>query len=153
MGVGVLLLFYRSHPWPGRLGRVHVGRETNYGPRYKLFALKVPRYSRVGASATGVMVGKSGGRYVVSATMRGTAAATSGIKPGDIVTEMDVEQIGRPNKRIIYPVGLAVLGLVVGLQLARRRRDLPPLRRLTRQQHEARKIMLFVDRIAQPRRR
>jgi TRAP transporter 4TM/12TM fusion protein len=108
---------------PGRLVRFHVVRETNYGPRYKLFALKVPRYSRVGASATGVMVGKSGGRYVVSATMPGTAAATSGIKPGDIVTEMDVEQIGRPNKRIIYPVGLAVLGLVIGLQLARRRRE------------------------------
>ncbi len=38
---------------------------------------------------------------------------------------MDVEQTGRPSKRIIYPVGLAVLGLVIGLQLRRRRREDP----------------------------
>ena len=46
-------------------------------------------------------------------------------KAGHIITEIDVEETGRPNKRIIYPVGLAVLGLVIGLQLRRRHREDP----------------------------
>jgi len=108
---------------PGRLVRFHVTRETNYGPRFKLFSVKVPKQGGAGTSATGVVVDKSDGRYVVSATRPGTPAAKSGIQPGDILTELDVEQIGRPNRRIIYPFGLAVLGLVLGLQLVRRRRE------------------------------
>ena len=41
---------------------------------------------------------------------------------GDYVTAVDVEQAGRPPKELVYPLGLGLLGLVVAMQLVRRRR-------------------------------
>jgi MYXO-CTERM domain-containing protein len=43
------------------------------------------------------------------------------VKFGDIVTEVDVEQTGRPAKEWVYPIALALLGVIVLLQLRRRR--------------------------------
>jgi hypothetical protein len=45
-----------------------------------------------------------------------------GIKIGDFVTEVDEEKVGQPPKELIYPVGLVLIGIVLGLQLMRRRR-------------------------------
>ena len=48
-----------------------------------------------------------------------------GVEFGDYVTEVDVEQVGLPSKRLTYPFALALLGLVIGWQLMRRRREQP----------------------------
>ena len=38
------------------------------------------------------------------------------------VTDVDVEQVGQPPKQLVYPFGLALLGVVIFSQLIRRRR-------------------------------
>ncbi len=43
---------------------------------------------------------------------------------GDYVTDIDIEQLDRPPKELVYPFALALLGLVIFLQLGRRRRQL-----------------------------
>ena len=45
------------------------------------------------------------------------------VQVGDIVTDVDVEQVGRPAKEWVYPFAFALLGLVIVLQLMRRRRN------------------------------
>jgi hypothetical protein len=48
--------------------------------------------------------------------------AKAGIRPyEDYVTNIDVEQLGRPAKEWIYPLALMALGLAVMTQLLRRR--------------------------------
>ena len=49
-------------------------------------------------------------------------AERSGVDWGDYVTGVDVEQVDLPPKELVYPVGLALLGLVGLFQLLRRRR-------------------------------
>ena len=48
-----------------------------------------------------------------------------GLQVGDYVTGVDEERVGQPPKELIYPVGLALIGIVLGLQLMRRRRQRP----------------------------
>ena len=52
-------------------------------------------------------------------------AEQAGIKVGDYMTEVDEERVGQPPKELIYPVGLVLIGIVLGLQLMRRRREQP----------------------------
>ena len=49
-------------------------------------------------------------------------AEQAGIDWGDYVTGVDVEQTDLPPKELIYPAGLALLGLVFLSQLVRGRR-------------------------------
>ena len=42
---------------------------------------------------------------------------------GDYVREVDIEEVGLPSKRLVYPFALLLLGLVIAGQLVRRRRE------------------------------
>ena len=47
-----------------------------------------------------------------------------GLRFGDYVTAVDLEEPGQPPKALVYPFALALLGLVIGMQYLRwRRRD------------------------------
>ena len=115
---------------PGRTVRFHVVRQTDYGDRFKLFVVKTPEAGEKPARRFGPDLGPYGirlaragdGRYeVTDLTPRGPAE-TIGLRFGDLVTELDVEQPDQPPRELVYPFGLAILGIVVALQLARRRR-------------------------------
>jgi len=101
--------------------RIHVVRETDYGDRFKLFLLKSS--GTPGLYSYGLELGKiKNGRYPVTNVAFNSIAAKAGIRPyEDYVTDIDVEQLGRPAKEWIYLLALLVLGLVVSTQLARRR--------------------------------
>ena len=101
--------------------RIHVVRETDYGDRFKLFLLKSS--GTPGLYSYGLELGKiKNGRYPVTNVAFNSVAAKAGIRPyEDYVTDIDVEQRGRPAKEWIYLLALLVLGLVVSTQLARRR--------------------------------
>lgn len=108
----------------GRTFRLHVTRETDYGDRFKLFVLKGPE------KADGVPYGielepEKEGRYSIGGIGFNTPAEKAGIKFGDFVTEVDVEQSGRPAKQLVYPIMLLLLGGVIMLQLRRRRSEAP----------------------------
>ncbi len=112
---------------PGYSVRFHLTRSTDYGDRFKLYRVATPDMNipepeyRYGIK----MAPADDGRYeVTDLTPRGLAEQ-AGIEVGDYVTEVDEERVGQPPKELIYPVGLALIGVVLGLQLMRRRRQQP----------------------------
>ena len=111
-------------PDPGRHVRLHVTRETNYGERYKLFRLKTPENpAETPAETFGVgLEREEDGRHAVVDLAFNGMAERAGLDWGDYVTGVDVEQVDLPPKELVYPVGLALLGLVGMSQFRRRRR-------------------------------
>ncbi|MBT6116813.1 MAG: TRAP transporter permease [Rhodospirillaceae bacterium] len=111
-------------PESGRYVRLHVVRETNYGERFKLFVFETPEDQAATVTETfGVTIEpEEDGRYaVVDLAFNGTAEK-AGLDWGDYVTGVDVEQLDLPDKQLIYPVGVLLLGLVWLSQRTRRRR-------------------------------
>ncbi|MHA1538670.1 MAG: DUF3394 domain-containing protein, partial [Alphaproteobacteria bacterium] len=112
---------------PGYSIRLHLTRETDYGDRLKLYRLATPEIPPDPEYGLyGVKFEKTGdGRLeVVDLLPRGLAEQV-GVEFGDYIREVDVEQVGMPSKRWVYPFALALLGLVIGWQLMRRRREAP----------------------------
>ena len=110
---------------PGRKVRIHVVRRTDYGDRFKLFAITPPpgRRDQSLADVLGLaLVPLGDGRIEISDTVFMGPGEQAGLAFGDIITGVEVEQVGRPAKEIVYPFGLAVLGLVLASQAWRRRR-------------------------------
>ena len=108
---------------PGRKIRIHVVRETNYGDRFKLFVLETPADGAAGGEAYGITIELADeGRHAVTALTFDGLAEGAGIDFGDYVTDVDIEQLGRPAKELVYLPALAILGLVVWMQMLRRRR-------------------------------
>ena len=107
---------------PGRGFRIHLTRETEYGDRYKLYLLTAP--ATPGAPPYGLKLEREDdGRFAVSDLVFNGLAEKAGIKFGDYVDEIDVEQLGRPAREWVYPFAFALLGIIVALQLARRGRE------------------------------
>jgi hypothetical protein len=113
---------------PGYSIRLHLTRETDYGDRLKLYRIGTPEippdpeFGRYG-----VKLKKSeDGRYEVADLLPKGLAEQAGVGFGDYVTEVDVEQVGLPSKRLVYPFALVLLGLVIAWQLIRRRREPAP---------------------------
>jgi TRAP transporter 4TM/12TM fusion protein len=106
--------------------RFHVVRSTDYGDRFKLYRLGTPDMTAVGPDVLyGVTIEPTeDGRYAVAELQFNGLAEQAGLELGDYVTEVDVEQVGQPAKQLVYPFGLALLGLVIASQLVRRRRAL-----------------------------
>ncbi len=78
-------------------------------------------------SAYGVKIEREDdGRYAVSDLAINGLAEKAGIEFGDYVETVDVEQLGRPAREWVYPFAFALLGLIVALQLVRRRRANAP---------------------------
>jgi len=115
---------------PGRNMRIHVTRETNYGDRYKLYVIAVPTKgsgpAAIGTTftATATLPGatKKGDYQLATITPTG-AAGKAGLKRGDIVTGISLEQRNRPPKELVYPAGLLILGFIILLQWRRQRRQ------------------------------
>ena len=111
-----------------RAVRLHVTRETDYGERYKLFVIPPPEAAaaerqnladRVGVSAER----DTGDRLLVTNTQFNGPAEKAGVTFGDYITAIDAEQLDRPAKEWIYPLGFMLLGLVIFLQTVKARRE------------------------------
>jgi TRAP transporter 4TM/12TM fusion protein len=109
---------------PGYSVRFHLTRSTDYGDRFKLYRVYTPELTDTGPEARyGIKLAPvDDGRYEVTDLIPMGPADQVGIKIGDFVTEVDEEKVGQPPKELIYPVGLVLIGIVLGLQLMRRRR-------------------------------
>ena len=101
--------------------RLHVVRETDYGDRFKLFLMKGAK--KPGLIPYGIELGEvSSGRYPVINVAFNSPAAKAGIRPyEDFVTNIDIQQLGRPAKEWVYPLAFLALGLAMLSQLIRRR--------------------------------
>ncbi|MFQ5955608.1 MAG: DUF3394 domain-containing protein, partial [Kiloniellales bacterium] len=104
--------------------RFHVVRSTDYGDRFKLYRVATPDMAAAGPDVLyGVTLEPLGdGSYEVVDLAFNGLAEQAGLELFDRVTTVDVEQVGQPPKQLIYPFGLALLGVVVLSQLLRRRR-------------------------------
>ena len=112
---------------PGYSVRFHLTRSTEYGDRFKLYRVFTPDLKDTSPEARyGITMAPVGdGRFeVTNMTPKGLADQV-GIEIGDYLTEFDEERVGQPPKEWIYPVGLALIGIVLGLQMIRRRRGQP----------------------------
>lgn len=106
---------------PGRVVRFHVTRETPYGDRLRLYALAAPEEEGPTLAerfGVGLKQGDDG-RWIVDSVRFGSAADAAGMEFGDFVTAADVEVVDVPPKELVYPFGLALLGLVVASQRRR----------------------------------
>ena len=112
-------------PEPGRIVRFHVTRETPYGDRFKLFALTTPEPSALQIQGPfGLTLGEDDqGRWIVDSFAFGGAAEQAGVDFDDLVTAIDMEVAGLPPKELVYPFGLALLGLVFYAQWRRARHE------------------------------
>ena len=110
---------------PGFSIRIHVVRSTDYGDRFKRFRIGTPDMRITDpADLYGVKIERvDDDRYAVADLAFNGLAEQVGLEVGDTVTDVDVEQVGLPPKQLVYPFALALLGLVVAWQLARRRRE------------------------------
>ena len=110
---------------PDRTVRLHITRSTNYGDRYKLYRIKSPASSdtRPVSEIWGIeLKGEADGKYVVANLAFQGIAEKAGVAFGDQVTDMDIEQVDRPPKELVYPVMLLLLAFVIMGQ--RRRREI-----------------------------
>ena len=97
-------------------------RETDYGDRFKLFVMRAPG-GAAGQSTFGVKLMKnSDGRYTVDDLTPNGLAEKAKMNFGDFVNGVEVEQIDRPPKELVYPIALLVLAGVALLQFGRRRK-------------------------------
>ena len=112
---------------PGRTIRLHVLRETDYGDRLKLLVARPQDESTTWTVEDFGLVlepaaGERNGAYEVLDLAFNGRGEQMGLTWGDYITEVDVSEPGRPNRALVYPFALGLVGLVVALQLARRRR-------------------------------
>jgi TRAP transporter 4TM/12TM fusion protein len=115
---------------PGYSIRLHITRETDYGDRLKLYRIGTPEIApdpQFGIYGL-VLDPTDDGRYEVIDLLPRGLAEQAGIDFGDYVTGVEVEQVGLPSKRLVYPFALLLLGLVIGWQLLRKRRETPTAR-------------------------
>ena len=110
---------------PGRIVRFHVVRETDYGDRFKLFAIPTPEPGGLQPQGPfGVTLATdASGRFIVDSVAFGGPAAGAGLDFDDVVTAIDAELGGLPPKELIYPFGLVLLALVFYAQWRRSRRQ------------------------------
>jgi hypothetical protein len=110
---------------PGYSIRLHIVRETDYGDRLKLYRIGTPEIAPDPEFGPYGMVldPTADGRYEVIDLMPRGLAEQAGVDFGDYVTAVDIEQVGLPSKRLVYPFALLLLGLVIASQLVRIRRQ------------------------------
>jgi len=111
---------------PDRTVRLHVTRNTNYGDRYKLFRVASPAAgdTRAIGQVWGMELKKeNSGRFSVDNLAFMGTAEKAGVAFGDTITDIDVEQLDRPPKEIVYPVMFMLLAVVIIGQRRRRTGD------------------------------
>jgi len=107
---------------PKKEVRFKVTRPSEYGERYKLFIIEKNTFeSKFNLDEYGVSLIKEEKRIVVDNLKWNSKAKKSGFKTGDYISEFKIENLDRPNKRIIYP--LAILLLIIFGYLNYRRKN------------------------------
>jgi hypothetical protein len=110
----------------GRIVRFQVTQSTAYGERYRMYRLEAPPPDLSIEDGYGMVLEqdeRNPDRYAVTVRF-GTPAAEAGMQSfQDFVTGVQVEQVGAPSKRWVYPFAFLIIALLVISQLARIRRE------------------------------
>ena len=100
--------------------RIKVTRLSEYGERYKLFVIKKNTFKEnFSFQEYGVNLIEQDNKILVDTIKWNGLAKKSGIEMGDIITEFKIENLNRPDKKIIYLIALFLI-LVFGFLNKRR---------------------------------
>ena len=107
---------------PNKEARFKVTRPSNYGERYKLFIIKKNTFEvEYSLEQYGINLVSRENRIIVDALQWNGEAKKGGFETGDYISEFKIENVDRPNKRIIYPI--AILMLIIFGYLNFRRKE------------------------------
>ena len=100
--------------------RIKVTRLSEYGERYKLFVIKKNTFKEnFSFEEYGVNLIEQDKKILVDTIKWNGLAKKSGMDMGDIITEFKIENLNRPDKKIIYPIALLLI-LIFGFLNKRR---------------------------------
>ena len=106
---------------PNKEARFKVTRPSNYGERYKLFVIKKNTFeTEYSLEQYGISLVREENRVIVDTLQWNGEAKKNGFEIGDYISEFKIENVDRPNKRIIYPIAILLL-LVFGYLNSRRK--------------------------------
>ncbi len=95
---------------PNKEVRFKVTRISEYGERYKLFLIKKNSFeNEYTLEEYGINLAKEDNRIVVDTLKWNGKAKKSGFETGDYISEIKIENLGRPDKSIIYPLAIILL--------------------------------------------
>tara|TARA_B100001093_G_scaffold238640_1_gene228604 strand:- start:580 stop:2901 length:2322 start_codon:yes stop_codon:yes gene_type:complete len=95
---------------PNKEIRFKVTRPSLYGERYKLFVINKNTFDVIfDLEEYGINLKKKEGKIVVDNLQWNGKAKKSGFEIGDYISELKIENLDRPNKRIIYPIAILFL--------------------------------------------
>ena len=107
---------------PDKEVHLKVTRLSEYGERYKLFVIKKNTFeNNFNLEEYGINLVKEENRIVVDTLKWNGLAKKQGLETGDFISEFKIENLDRPNKRIVYPV--AILLLIIFGYLNYRRKE------------------------------
>ena len=94
--------------------QIKVTRQTNYGPRYKLFEIKKKSFEqKFSLEDYGMNLANKDGKVIIDTLKWNGLAKKSGLATDDIITEIKIENPLRPDKDIVYPFAIILL-LIAG---------------------------------------
>ncbi|MDA9769163.1 TRAP transporter permease [Candidatus Pelagibacter sp.] len=106
---------------PNKEARFKVTRPSNYGERYKLFVIKKNTFeAEYSLEQYGINLIREENRVIVDTLQWNGNAKKSGFETGDYISEFKIENVDRPNKRIIYPIAILLL-IIFGYLNSRRK--------------------------------
>ncbi len=105
---------------PKKEVRFKITRPSEYGDRYKLFIIEKNSFEiEYNLEQYGLNLLKNDNRIVVDNLKWNGKAKKSGFEIGDYISELKVENLDRPNKKIIYPIAVLLL-IIFGYLNSRR---------------------------------
>ncbi len=100
---------------------IKVTRSSEYGERYKLFVIEKNSFEeKFSLEEYGLNIIKKENKILVDNLKWNGLAKKSGFELDDLISEVKVENLDRPNKQIIYPMALFLL-LIFGYNNKRRK--------------------------------
>jgi hypothetical protein len=106
---------------PNKEVRFKVTRPSEYGERYKLFVINKNTFeAEFSLEEYGINLTKEKNKIVVDTLQWNGKAKKSGFETGDYISEFKIENLDRPNKRIIYPIAILLL-IIFGYLNSRRK--------------------------------
>ena len=95
---------------PDRDVHIKITRRTGYGDRYKLFLINKGSFEEnYSLKDYGVNLVDKEGRITIDTLKWNGLAKKSGVETGDVISELKIENLNRPNKAMVYPFALSIL--------------------------------------------
>jgi len=107
---------------PNKEVRFKVTRYSEYGERYKLFVIQKNTFeNKFNLDEYGMNIVLEENKIVVDTLKWNGLAKKAGFETGDFISELKIENLDRPSKKIIYPLAILLL-LIFGYLNYRRKK-------------------------------